>query len=146
MHRAGGGGFGGGGDRDRDRGAGVGEVVDVAVGLDARNGMLATHGWQEQSTVSALDAGIRFAETGVKHIVFTDIGRDGRLEGPNISALVDMTQTIAASVIASGGVSSLDDIRSIKRTRATGVIIGAALYHDRISLKDAIEIAKGDKS
>ncbi len=118
----------------------------IAVGLDARNGMLATHGWQEQSTVSALDAGIRFAETGVKHIVFTDIGRDGRLEGPNISALVDMTQTIAASVIASGGVSSLDDIRSIKRTRATGVIIGAALYHNRISLKDAIEIAKGDKS
>lgn len=115
----------------------------IAVGLDARNGMLATHGWQEQSTVSAIDAGIRFAESGVNHIVFTDIGRDGRLEGPNISALVDMTQSIPASVIASGGVSSLDDIRAIKRTRATGVIVGAALYHKRIALADAIEIGKG---
>lgn len=115
----------------------------IAVGLDARNGMLATHGWQEQSTVSAIDAGIRFAESGVNHIVFTDIGRDGRLEGPNISALVDMTQSIPASVIASGGVSSLDDIRAIKRTRATGVIVGAALYHKRIALADAIQIGKG---
>lgn len=118
----------------------------IAVGLDARNGMLATHGWKEQSTVSALDAGMRFAESGVEHIVFTDIGRDGRLEGPNISALVDMTQAIPASVIASGGVSSLDDLCSIKRTRATGVIVGAALYHNRLSLKDAIKIGKGGNS
>lgn len=118
----------------------------IAVGLDARNGMLATHGWKEQSTVSALDAGMRFAETGVKHIVFTDIGRDGKLEGPNISALVDMTQAIPASVIASGGVSSLDDLRSIKRTRATGVIVGAALYHHKITLRDAITIGKGENS
>src|SRR5699024_5896942 len=118
----------------------------IAVGLDARNGMLATHGWKEQSTVSAIDAGIRFAESGVQHIVFTDIGRDGRLEGPNISALVDMTQAIPANVIASGGVSSLDDLRSIKRTRATGVIVGAALYHKRISLPEAIEIGKGNNS
>lgn len=115
----------------------------IAVGLDARNGMLATHGWKEQSTVSALDAGMRFAEMGVKHIVFTDIGRDGKLEGPNISALVDMTQAIKASVIASGGVSSLNDLQAIKRTRATGVIVGAALYHNRLSLKDAITIGKG---
>lgn len=115
----------------------------IAVGLDARNGMLATHGWKEQSAVSALDAGMRFAEMGVKHIIFTDIGRDGKLEGPNISALVDMTQAIKASVIASGGVSSLNDLQAIKRTRATGVIVGAALYHNRLSLKDAITIGKG---
>lgn len=128
----------------------VGDAVSIygeriAVGLDARNGMLATHGWQEQSTVSAIDAGIRFAEMGVQHIVFTDIGRDGKLEGPNISALVDMTQTVKTNVIASGGVSSLDDIHSIKRTRAGGVIIGAALYHHRISLPDAIRASKGEK-
>lgn len=116
----------------------------IAVGLDARNGMLATHGWKEQSTVSALDAGLRFAEIGVEHIVFTDIGRDGRLEGPNISALIDMTQAIPANVIASGGVSSLNDLQSIKRTRSSGVIIGAALYHKRLSLKDAIAIGKGE--
>lgn len=115
----------------------------IAVGLDARNGMLATHGWREQSTVSAIEAGLRFVKMGVQHIVFTDIGRDGRLEGPNISALVDMTQAMKANVIASGGVSSLEDIRSITRTRAGGVIIGAALYHKRITLKDAIRVGKG---
>lgn len=126
----------------------VAEAVNVygdriAVGLDARNGMLATHGWKEQSTVSALDAGMRFAEMGVKHIVFTDIGRDGKLEGPNIAALIHMTQSIDANVIASGGVSSLNDLRSIKRTRAGGIIIGAALYHKRVSLTDALAIGKG---
>lgn len=116
----------------------------VAVGLDARNGMLATHGWKEQSTVSAIDAGIRFAEMGVQHIVFTDIGRDGKLEGPNISALVDITQTVKANVIASGGISSLNDIQAVKRTRAAGVIIGAALYHQRVTLPEAIKTGKGE--
>lgn len=115
----------------------------IAVGLDARDGMLATHGWQEQSTVSAIEAGRRFMDMGVEHFVFTDIGRDGKLEGPNISALIDMTQALSANVIASGGVSSLDDIRRIKPTGATGVIIGAALYHKRITLKDAIQVSKG---
>ena len=118
----------------------------IAVGLDARNGMLATHGWREQSTVSALEAGLRFVDMGVKHIVFTDIGRDGKLEGPNVSALIDMTQALSANVIASGGVSSLDDIRTIKPTGAGGVIIGAALYHKRITLKDAIRTSKGKKA
>ena len=116
----------------------------IAIGLDARNGMLATHGWREQSTVSAIDAAIRFAEAGVQHIVFTDIGRDGKLEGPNISALIDMTGTIPVNVIASGGVSSLDDIRSIRRTKAGGVIVGAALYHHRLTLEDAIKAGKGE--
>lgn len=116
----------------------------IAVGLDARNGMLATHGWTEQSDVSVLEAGDRFARLGVEHIVFTDIGRDGRLEGPNITALIEMTQYVKANIIASGGVSSLDDIRSILRTRAEGVIVGAALYHKRFSLADAIKTGKGE--
>ena len=115
----------------------------IAVGLDARDGMLATHGWQEQSTVSAIEAGRRFLEMGVEHFVFTDIGRDGKLEGPNITALIDMKQALSADVIASGGVSSLEDIRRIKPTRAGGVIIGAALYHKRFTLRDAIEVSKG---
>lgn len=116
----------------------------IAVGLDARDGMLATHGWREQSTVSAIEAGRRFVEMGVQHVVFTDIGRDGKLEGPNISALIDMTQAISANVITSGGVSSVDDIRTIKPTKAAGVIIGAALYHNRITLPDAIRVGKGE--
>lgn len=111
----------------------------IAVGLDARNGMLATHGWTEQSNVSAIEAGQRFAEMGVKHIVFTDIGRDGKLEGPNIPALTQMIQHVNTNIIASGGVSSLDDLHAIKATGTAGVIIGAALYHNRISLRDALE-------
>lgn len=117
----------------------------IAVGLDARDGMLATHGWQEQSTVSAIEAGQRFVDMGVEHFVFTDIGRDGRLEGPNITALIDMTTALSANVIASGGVSSLEDIRRIKPTGAGGVIIGAALYHKRFGLADAIKVSKGNK-
>lgn len=115
----------------------------IAVGLDARNGMLATHGWTEQSTVSVIDAAIRFSDMGVQHIVFTDIGRDGKLEGPNIFALVEVNQAASANVIASGGVSSLEDIREIRRTRVKGVIVGAALYHHRFSLAEAITIGKG---
>lgn len=110
----------------------------IAVGLDARDGMLATHGWKAQSKVSVLDASARFAAMGVQHIVFTDIGRDGRLEGPNINALLDVTAAFPANVIASGGVSSLEDIRAIRDTGVSGVIVGAALYHHRFGLAEAI--------
>lgn len=114
----------------------------IAVGLDARDGMLATHGWKEQSTVSVLVAADRFDKMGVKHIVFTDIGRDGKLEGPNTIALLEVNQSVNADVIASGGVSSLNDIKRIKRVRPAGVIIGAALYHKRFTLSEAIEAGK----
>lgn len=112
----------------------------VAVGLDARDGRLATHGWTEQSDISAVEAGKRFSTLGVKHIVFTDIGRDGKLEGPNIPALTEMIQQIDTNIIASGGVSSLDDLHAIKAAGAAGVIIGAALYHKRITLSEALTI------
>lgn len=114
----------------------------IAVGLDARNGMLATHGWRDQSDISAIEAAYRFEQNGVKHMVFTDIGRDGKLEGPNITALAEMTQATRADVIASGGISSLEDIKRVKRTRAAGVIVGAALYHKRFTLEDALKIGE----
>jgi phosphoribosylformimino-5-aminoimidazole carboxamide ribotide isomerase len=117
----------------------------IAVGLDARDGMLATHGWQSQSEVSAIEAGIRFAGMGVQHIVFTDIGRDGRLEGPNIEALVQINNEVSANIIASGGVASLADIRAIREAGAAGVIVGAALYHNKFALPDAIAAANGDQ-
>lgn len=118
----------------------------IAVGLDARDGMLATHGWQSQSDVSAIEAGVRFAEMGAQHIVFTDIGRDGKLEGPNIEALEQMDNEVNASIIASGGVASLEDVRRIRETGAAGVIIGAALYHRRFTLAEAIAIGTGDET
>lgn len=118
----------------------------IAVGLDARDGMLATHGWQSQSDVSAIEAGVRFAEMGVQHLVFTDIGRDGKLEGPNIEALEQMDNEVNASIIASGGIASLEDVRRIGEVGAAGVIIGAALYHRKFALAEAIAIAAGDET
>ena len=91
------------------------------MGLDARDGLLATHGWQSQSDVSAIEAGVRFAEMGVQHIVFTDISRDGKLQGPNIEALTQMQNEVGANVIASGGVGSLEDVEHIRDAGVAGV-------------------------
>lgn len=115
----------------------------IAVGMDARNGMLATHGWVEQSDFSAIEAAHRFADIGLKHIIFTDIGRDGKLEGPNITALMEMNQVANCDVIASGGISSLDDIERVRRIRCAGVIVGAALYHKRFTIDEALRVAGG---
>lgn len=118
----------------------------IAVGLDARDGKLATQGWREQTDVSALDAARRFAEDGVEHVIFTDISRDGRLEGPNLGSLSAMVDAVSADVIASGGISSLDDVTSVKRAGAAGVIIGAALYHQRFTLQEALTLAAQEQS
>lgn len=118
----------------------------VAVGLDARDGKLATQGWREQTNVRAVDAAQAFASDGVRHVVFTDIRRDGKLQGPNLEALQEMIENVPANVIASGGISSLDDIISVQRIGAAGVIVGAALYHNRFSLVDALSAASSNRS
>lgn len=114
----------------------------IAVGIDARNGQVATRGWQEQTTVSALDLAAKVASEGVEHIIFTDIARDGRLEGPNLLALEELIAAIPANVIASGGVSNLADVQHIIATGASGVIIGAALYHGHLDLAEALHLAQ----
>lgn len=113
----------------------------IAVGLDARDGKLAADGWQDQTEVDALTVAQRFSTAGLSHVVFTDIRRDGRLEGPNLDALESMIAGVSAGVIASGGIGTLDDIRHVRARGAAGVIIGAALYHQRVSLTDAIAAA-----
>jgi phosphoribosylformimino-5-aminoimidazole carboxamide ribotide isomerase len=113
----------------------------VAVGLDARDGMLATQGWREQTDVSAVRAARRFASEGVEHFVFTDIRRDGRLQGPNIGALREMINEVPANIIASGGIGTIDDVAAVRDLGSAGVIIGAALYHKRITLADALAVA-----
>ena len=113
----------------------------IAVGLDARNGKVATQGWLEQTDVDAIAVARHFADAGLKHVIFTDILRDGTFQGPNLDALRAL---IAAStvpdVIASGGVGSLADVKTIAGTGAGGVIIGSALYHGKIALTDALAI------
>lgn len=113
----------------------------IAIGIDARNGMVATQGWTDQTTVSALDLARTVVSHGVEHIIYTDISRDGRLQGPNLESLGEILAATNASVIASGGISSLDDIRNVARAGAAGVIIGAALYHRRFELTEALELA-----
>lgn len=118
----------------------------VAVGLDARDGKLATQGWREQTDVAAIEAARTFSADGVQHVVFTDIRRDGKLQGPNLDALREMIDAIPVNVIASGGISHLDDVSAVRDLGAAGVIIGAALYHRQFSLRDALDVAAREAS
>lgn len=111
----------------------------IAVGLDARDGKLATSGWETQTDADAFEVAASMGDAGVEHIIFTDIRRDGTLAGPNVAALRQMVEATAAGVIASGGIGSVDDVLGLKRTGVAGVIIGRALYDGRIDLAQLLE-------
>lgn len=113
----------------------------IIVGIDARNGQVATRGWLETSTVTATDLAQRMAQQGVAAIIYTDIQRDGTLSGPNMTALRELAESIAIPVIASGGVSSLTDLLSLlslEPVGVTGAIVGRAIYTGDVSLKEAV--------
>lgn len=112
----------------------------IAVGIDAKNGFVATHGWLDTSKVRAVELGKRFADAGAENFIFTDIAKDGTLAGPNIAAICEMAETTGKNVIASGGVSSLDDLLAIDAKGIPGVIVGKALYEHRFTLKEALEV------
>ncbi len=111
----------------------------VVAGIDAREGRVAVRGWLETSEVTAVALARELTALGVRWIVFTDIGRDGVLEGPNVSALREMVESVTARVIASGGISSVEDVRAVRDAGAAGAIIGTALYTGRLRLKEAME-------
>ncbi len=114
----------------------------VAVGIDARNGMVATRGWLETSEVKAEELAVKLASEGVSTFIFTDISRDGMMKGPNVEAIVAMAKACKRSVIASGGVSSIDDLLALSKHRNDGVsgaIVGKALYLGRVDLEDALD-------
>lgn len=118
----------------------------VVVGIDARNGYVAVEGWAKTSTMKALDLALAFENAGVAAIVYTDIGRDGAMAGPNVEATVDLAFALTTPVIASGGVSSLADLKALKShedSGIVGVICGRALYDGRIALPDAIKVLQG---
>lgn len=119
----------------------------IAVGIDAKDGYVATHGWLDTSRVKAVELGKRFADAGAETFIFTDIATDGTLSGPNIAAVCEMAEVTGKSVIASGGVSSLADLKSLRLEAGKGVsgaIVGKALYEKRFTLKEALE--EGAKS
>ena len=113
----------------------------IAVGIDARNGKVATKGWLETSTVEATDLAQRISDKAAA-IIYTDISRDGTLVGPNIDALRELAQVTDIPVIASGGISSLTDLLSLLSLESlgvNGVIVGKALYTGQVDLKEAIQ-------
>ena len=116
----------------------------VIVGLDARDGRVATHGWEQVSDIAATEMAQRFEDAGVEAIVFTDIGRDGMMSGFNAQATADLARAINIPVIASGGVSSMADVErlcEIAEAGVTGAIVGRALYEGSIKLADAQALA-----
>ena len=118
----------------------------IAIGIDARNGKVATRGWLETSEVAATDLAQRMAQQGAAAIIYTDIHRDGTLSGPNMNALRELAQAIEIPVIASGGVSSLTDLLSLLSLESlgvTGAIVGRAIYTGDVSLTEAVR-AVGD--
>jgi phosphoribosylformimino-5-aminoimidazole carboxamide ribotide isomerase len=113
----------------------------IVVGIDARNGKVATRGWLETSEVLATDLAQQMAAFGVAAIIYTDIHRDGTLQGPNLDALRELATAVSVPVIASGGVSSVTDLFSLLALESigvTGAIVGRALYTGDISLKEAL--------
>ncbi len=111
----------------------------IAVGLDARNGRVAIAGWRETSQVQAVSLAKELSATGVQRFIYTDIARDGALKGPNLDALREIQQAISCPLIASGGVSSIDDLRSLAALGVEGAIVGKALYTGDIDLAIAIQ-------
>ncbi|WP_037308082.1 1-(5-phosphoribosyl)-5-[(5-phosphoribosylamino)methylideneamino]imidazole-4-carboxamide isomerase [Ruegeria halocynthiae] len=114
----------------------------VAVGIDARNGMVATKGWAEETDVQVTDLARSFEDAGVAAIIYTDINRDGAMQGPNIDATAALARAVSIPVIASGGVSSLDDLIALRDCGVdlNGAISGRALYDGAIDLAEALAV------
>ena len=115
----------------------------IAVGLDARDGRVATRGWATETDVMVTDLAQSFQDDGISAIIYTDINRDGAMGGPNIQATADLARAVSIPVIASGGVSSLADLQALKTTNViAGAISGRALYDGAIDLGVALNMMK----
>ena len=117
----------------------------IVVGIDARAGFVATHGWEQSSNVPANELAKKIVDIGVSTIIFTDIAKDGMLSGVNAKIFAELAKFSGAEIVASGGVKSLDDIRALKAVESdgvVGVIVGKAIYTGALDLSAAIEIAE----
>lgn len=116
----------------------------ILLGIDAKDGMVAIKGWEEVTSISAQELAKRLERIGIAGIIYTDISRDGMLTGPNIDAVREMVACVNIPIIASGGVSSIEDIRNLMNIQNLwGVITGKALYAKSLDLKEAIALAEG---
>jgi len=116
----------------------------ISVALDARDGKVTTHGWQESTQMTPIEFGNQMRGRGVIHALYTDVNRDGGLAGSNVAGTIALGRETGLQVIASGGVSTLEEIREYAASGAVaGAVIGMALYEKRLSLREALEAAKG---
>lgn len=114
----------------------------IAVGLDARNGKVAVEGWLDTTDVNYIELAKKMEDMGVKYLIFTDISKDGMLSGPNIMELYELSKAVSCNIIASGGVSNLDDVKDLYNLDLYGVICGKALYTGDLSLHKAVKYLK----
>ena len=112
----------------------------IVAGVDAKDGMVAVEGWEKVSSLTASDLCLTMKENGVRHIVYTDISRDGMLSGPNVEATRKLTEETGLDIIASGGVSCMEDLKCLHEAGIRGAIIGKALYENRIDLAEAVRL------
>lgn len=118
----------------------------VVVGIDARDGIVMTRGWEQKTRLSAKDCAVAVAKLGVERIIYTDIKRDGMLSGPNIEQTVAIAREAGINVTASGGVSSLSDLENLRAANeplVDSVIVGKALYERSFTLEEALQVARG---
>jgi phosphoribosylformimino-5-aminoimidazole carboxamide ribotide isomerase len=112
----------------------------IIVGIDARDGRVATHGWQKGTEVTALELGRSMADAGVRRLIYTDIIRDGTLTEPDFESISEMVKGVNLSIIAAGGISALDHLRKLRELRVEGAILGRALYTGDVILREALAL------
>ncbi len=114
----------------------------IAVGIDAKNGFVATEGWVEKSDVYFTDLAKQMESVGVKNIIFTDISKDGTLAGPNLKQLLEINNAVSCDITASGGVTDINDIMNLRDSDLYGAICGKSIYEGTLNLKEAVEACK----
>jgi phosphoribosylformimino-5-aminoimidazole carboxamide ribotide isomerase len=116
----------------------------ISVALDARDGLVTTHGWQQQTSMTPTEFGLQMVALGARHALYTDVNRDGNLGGSNVAGTIALGRETGLQVIASGGVSTVEEIRALAASGAVaGAVIGMALYERKLSLRDALAAAEG---
>ena len=117
----------------------------IAVGVDVKNGFAATDGWLETSELSGIDFVKLLRDEGVKTVIYTDVSRDGMLKGSNLEAYEKLSKIEGIQIIASGGVTTLEEIKALREMNLHGAILGKALYEKKLELLDALKVARGEK-
>lgn len=115
----------------------------VAVGVDAKNGLVAINGWQDTTTVNSVDFCKKLRDTGVKTVIYTDISKDGMLSGTNLEIYKELSKIEGLDIVASGGITFIDEIRTLKEMNVYGAIVGKAVYEGKLDLAETLRVAGG---